>query len=185
MKRLAALCLLAALPLGARAERLRVDVLVFLNPPSGEELGTAPRHPDEKSAIAIDDVRGLAYAGIALLPENATTLAPEWATLKARRGYTPLLRLSWLQDAPVGDKGPALRVYLPAGDGISGLSGWLRLEGGRALALSADLEQVQTGADRKPLGLRLQQRRSLGMDTLHYLDSTRVGVLARVTAAAR
>ncbi len=183
MIRLATALLALALPCGAMAERLRVDVLIFLNPPSVMEPGSAPRHPDDGRAITIDDVRGLAYAGIALLPETASTLAAEWATLKAKRGYTPMLRLSWLQETPPPDAGPALRLYLPAGDGSSGLSGWLRLHGGRSLTLAADLENVQPGPDHSPQGNRLQQRRTLVMDTLHYLDSSRVGMLVRVTAA--
>lgn len=183
MKRLAALLLACGLPFAASAEKLRVDVLVFLNPPSAEEAGSAPRHPDDERAISLDDVRGMAYAGIALLPEDSSTLAAEWNLLKASRRYRPLLRLSWLQDAPRFEGGPALRIYQPGGDGISGLDGWLRLHRGKAVLLSADLEMVQPGPDRQAAGYRLQERRALAMDTLHYLDSPRIGVLARVSAA--
>jgi len=181
MKRVVVAALLLALPLLARAERLRVDVLVFLNPPSAVERGTAPRHPDDARALSLDDARGLAYQGIALLPESNTTLAAEWATLKASKSYRPLLRMSWIQQSPSSDRGPALRVYQPGGDGVSGLGGWLRLHGGRSPALSADLEYVQAYPGQPPTGQRLQERRVLGLDTLHYLDSARIGVLARVT----
>jgi len=178
------LALLAiALPVSAMAERLRVDVLVFLNPPSAEERGTAARHPDDARAIAIDDVRGLALAGIALLPEAASTLAPEWALLGSRRAYKPLLRLSWVQENTITPAAIPLRIYLPGGDGISGLGGWVALQGGHHPALSADLEYLEPGADRQPLGLRLQEKRSLAPGALHYLDSPRIGLLARITAA--
>lgn len=183
MKRLAALLLACALPFAASAEKLRVDALIFLNPPSPGESGTAPRHPDDERAISLDDVRGLAYAGIALLPEDSSTLAAEWNLLKASHRYRPLLRLSWLQDTPRFEGGPALHIYQPGGDGISGLDGWLRLHRGKGVLLSADLEVVQPGPDRQPLGHRLQERRGLTMDTLHYLDSPRLGVLVRVSAA--
>ncbi|MES2885772.1 MAG: CsiV family protein [Pseudomonadota bacterium] len=183
MKHFAALLLALALPVAASAEKLRVDVLIFLNPPSAEEVGSPPRHPDDERAIAIDDVRGLAYAGIALLPEDSSTLAVEWNLLKASRRYRPLLRLSWLQDVPRFEGGPALRIYQPGGDGISSLDGWLRLHQGKGVLLSADLEVVQPGPERQPLGYRLQERRALTLDTLHYLDSSRIGVLARVSAA--
>ncbi|MDO9452959.1 MAG: CsiV family protein [Stagnimonas sp.] len=183
MTRLAVALLAIALPLSAMAERLRVDVLIFLNPLSADEQGTAPRHPDDERAIDLDDAPGLAYAGIALLPDNASTLAAEWATLSASKRYKPLLRLSWVQESPSSANGPALRLELPGGDRLSSLSGWLRLQGGRNISLSADLESVQPGSARQPLGLRLQERRTLGLDTLHYLDSPRIGVLARVTAA--
>ena len=85
--------------------------------------------------------------------------------------------------SPSSDRGPALRVYQPGGDGVSGLGGWLRLHGGRSPALSADLEYVQANPGQPPTGQRLQERRVLGLETLHYLDSPRVGVLARVTVA--
>lgn len=183
MKQFAALLLVCALPLAARAELLRVDVLIFLNPPPAEERGTAARHPDDERAIAIDDVRGLARAGIALLPEAASTLAPEWALLGSRRAYKPLLRLSWMQQNPGAQAATPLRIYLPGGDGASGLGGWVALQGGRNPALAADLEYLEPGLNRQPLGLRLQERRSLASGTLHYFDSPRIGLLARITSA--
>ena len=106
-----------------------------------------------------------------------------YALTRSCMRYKALLRLSWLQDAAPAEGGPALRIYLPGGDGISGVSGWLRLHGGRAAALSADLETVQAGAQREPLGLRLQQRQSLAPDTTHYFDSAGLGLLVRVTPA--
>jgi len=175
--------LLIALPFTAAAERLRVDVLLFQHPPSAEERGTAPRHPDDDRAIALVDPRGLALAGIALLPETSSALGAEWTTLRRSPRYKALLRLSWLQESPPVEGGPALRLYLPGGDGVSGISGWLRLHGGRATALSADLETVQRGPQGEPLGLRLKQRRSLLPDTTHYLDSPGLGLLVRVSPA--
>lgn len=184
MRRTAALLMALVLPVTAMAERLRVDVLIFLNPPPLQERATAARHPDNERAIGIDDLRGLAYAGIALLPENASSLASEWATLSTNRSYRPLLRLSWLQEAPIAEGGPALRIYLPGGDGQSSLEGWLRLQGGGMHpALTADLESVQTATTGSALSYRLKQRRSLPLNTLHYLDSPRIGVLARISLA--
>lgn len=183
MNRLAALLIALALPATAAAERLRVDVLIFLNPPPLQERATTARRPDNERAIGIDDARGLAYAGIALLPESASSLAAEWATLSANRSYRPLLRLSWLQEAPDSERGPALRIYLPGGAEGS-LEGWLRLQGGGMHpSLAADLETVQIAAGGSALGYRLKQRRSLPLNTLHYLDSPRIGVLARVSPA--
>ncbi len=186
MSRLAALLLAFAPPMTAAAaatpERLRVDVLVFINPPTADERGSAPRHPDDARAVSIDDLRGLAYAGIAPLPETASTLTAEWALLGASKSYRPLLRLSWLQAMPPAENGPALRLYLPAGNGSS-VGGWLRLHGGNKLQLSTDLESVQPGADGAAQGLRLKARRSLAVGSLHYLDSPGVGLLVRLTPA--
>ena len=183
MNRFALALLALALPLAASAERLRVDVLIFSNTRASPYPGTPPRHPDDARAIAIDDARGLAQAGIVMLPEASNLLAAEWATLTLSKAYKPMLRLSWLQEGAVFEGGPALRIYLPDGDGISGLDGWLRLNRGRSVQLSADLEMVQVAADKTPQAHRLQERRELPLDTLHYLDSNRIGVLARVSAA--
>lgn len=179
MTRLAALLLACVLPVAAAAERLRVDLIVFGNPPTANQPGTAPRHPVNEAALAMDDARGLAQVGITLLPESASTLATEWAALKASRRYSPLLRMSWVQESSSADGGPALRVYLPGGDGVSALEGWLRLNAGVVPVLTADLELAQSPGQSH----RLQARRNLPIGSLHYLDSAGLGVLARVTPA--
>ena len=191
MNRSAIALLALTLPLSAAAERLRVDALVFQNLAGGEERGSSPRRPDDPRAIGLDDTRGLAAAGITLLPETSSTLAAEWQALAAARNFKPLLRLSWMQENPGLQGGPALRIYLPNGDGISGLSGWLRLNKGRVEHLTANLEYVQAetvisknnAALRAPQAYRLQERRTVGTQALHYLDSSRIGVLVRVTPA--
>lgn len=187
MNRIALALLALTLPLSAAAERLRVDALVFLNLAVSAERGGAPHHPDDPRAIAIDDVRSLAAAGITLLPEASSTLSAEWKTLSAARDFKPLLRLSWLQEGATLQGGPALRLVLPNGDGISGLNGWLRLNKGRVEHLTADLEYVQAHAvgstATAPMAYRLQERRTVGAQALHYLDSSRIGVLVRVTPA--
>lgn len=191
MNRSAIALLALTLPLSAAAERLRVDALVFQNLAGGEERGSSPRRPDDPRAIALDDARSLAAAGITLLPETSSTLAAEWKALTAARSFKPLLRLSWVQESATLRGGPALRIYLPNGDGIGGLQGWLRLNKGRVEHLTADLEYVQAETTsnrsnmtlRAPLAYRLQERRTVGAQALHYLDSSRIGVLVRVTPA--
>ena len=171
---------LAALlsPLTALADRYRVDAIVFLNPPA-DEVGVAPQHPDNGQALALDDSTGLSTAGLTLLPEAGFALTAEWNNLRAAHRYTPLLKLSWLQDSPPADGGPALRIYLPSGDGISGLDGWLRLSAGRFPHMDADLEYVHA-VDGVALAWRLRDKRKAADPSLIYLDSARVGVLAKV-----
>jgi len=189
MKRFAAVLLALTLPLSAAAERLRVDALVFLNlTPSGER-GSTPRRPDDGRAISIDDSQSLAAAGITLLPESSSTLNAEWKALSAAASFRPLLRLSWVQERPLLQGGPALRIYRPAGDGSSGLSGWLRLNKGNSEHVTAALEYVQAdsslnaGLPHKPLAFLLQERRTVKLNTLHHFDSSKIGVLVRVAPA--
>ena len=84
------------------------------------------------------------------------------------------------QGHELADGGPALRLYAPSGDGVSGLDGWLRLNAGRFPHIEADLEYVQV-LDGQALGYRLRERRKAPAPSLHYLDSARLGVLAKVT----
>lgn len=173
-----ALSLLLA-PLAAQADRYRVEAIVFLNP-APTESGHAPQHPDIPQALSLDDTNGLRANGITLLPDTGTVLTAEWNNLRYSKRYQTLMRLSWTQDNPVADGGPALRLYAPSGDGISGLDGWLRLNAGRFPHIEADLEYVQV-TDGQALGYRLRERRKAPAPTLHYLDSARLGVLAKVT----
>ncbi|MDP3856127.1 MAG: CsiV family protein [Stagnimonas sp.] len=173
-----ALALLLA-PLAAQADRYRVEALVFLNP-TPSESGHAPQHPDIPQALALDDSNGLRAAGISLLPDSNSVLSAEWNQLRASKRYQPLLRLAWIQDQPGGGEGPALRLYAPAGDGVSGLDGWLRLSAGRFPHLEADLEYVQTVAG-EALAYRLREKRKAPTPALLYLDSARLGVLTRVS----
>ena len=176
---------MSALALPAEAERLRVDVLVFLHPESLEEAVAAPRHPDDPQALPLDDLRGLAYGGISLLPESGNALNAEWQQLTRLGGARRLLRLSWLQlDAP-RENGAALRLHLPSGDGASGLDGWIRLNKGQRALLSADVEYAQAealpGQPRRVKSWRLREQRRVDMDTVQYFDSARVGLLAKVS----
>lgn len=165
-------------PLAAQADRYRVEALVFLNPASAE-AGHTPQAPGLAQAYALDDAHGLAGAGISLQADSANVLSAEWANLRAAKRYQPLLRLAWTQDSPPAANGPALRLYAPAGDGVSGLDGWLRLSAGRYPHIEADLEYVQ-GRDGQPQGYRLREQRKTPNANLQYLDSARLGLLVRV-----
>lgn len=166
-------------PLAAHADRYRVDAIVFLNP-TPSESGHAPQHPEIPQALSLDDANGLRANGITLLADTSTVLSAEWNNLRYSKRYQTLMRLSWTQDQPVADGGPALRLYAPSGDGISGLDGWLRLSAGRFPHLEADLEYVQT-LNGQALAYRLREKRKAPTPTLHYLDSARIGVLAKVS----
>lgn len=173
-----ALALLLA-PLAAQAERYRVEALVFLNPATAE-AGRAPQRPALPQVLSLDDANGLRAAGIELQADSATVLANEWNALRTGRRYQPLLRLAWTQPAPGPAGGAGLRLFAPSGDGISGLDGSLRLSTGRYPHLDADLEYVQT-VDGEPQAYRLREKRKMPGANLHYLDSARIGVLARVS----
>jgi hypothetical protein len=180
MKRTLTALLLAAMPLLAAAERYRVDVALFLNPADTTESPAAPRHPDDVLAISLDDPAGLKAAGIEVLPEAGSLLGPEWMLLKNNHRYKPLLQLSWTQERAAAKGGPAVRVFLPSGDGVTNLDGWLRLNAMGYPVLSADLEYTQLSMG-LPAGYRLREVRKVNAGALQYFDSARLGMLAKVT----
>ena len=173
-----ALALLLA-PLAAQAERYRVEAIVFLNP-ANAEAGRTPQRLSLPQVLSLDDANGLRAAGIEVQADSSTVLANEWNALRAGRRHQPLLRLAWTQPAPGPGGGAGLRLFAPAGDGVSGLDGSLRLSTGRYPHLEADLEYVQA-ADGEAQAYRLRETRRMPGAGLHYLDSARIGVLARVS----
>jgi hypothetical protein len=190
----ALLCLLWALPgpASAQTQSYRVDAIVFLNKAASSELGRPVALPDLSRAIEPANTRALAAAGIRILPESQFALEAEWRRLSNSARHEPLLRLAWVQKQPPAERGPMIQVRL--GQALSVVSpdgqllqtapveGSLGLMLGRFLHLEADLFYTQP-AEGGYITYRLSERRRMRRDELHYLDSPRLGVLARVVKA--
>ncbi|MFP5357652.1 MAG: CsiV family protein [Gammaproteobacteria bacterium] len=188
------LCLLWALPgsASAQVQSYRVDAIVFLNKAASSELGRPVALPDLSRAIDPANVRALAAAGIRILPESQFALETEWKRLSNSARHEPLLRLAWVQKQPPAERGPMIQVRLgqelsvvsPNGQLLqtAPVEGSLGLMLGRFLHLEADLVYTQPG-DGGYITYRLSERRRMRRDELHYLDSPRLGVLARVVKA--
>ncbi len=183
---IAALCLLVG-SAQAQAPQYRVDIIVFLDRHASTEGGQPLPGRRMLSSISVDDPSALAASRIQLLPESDFALSQQWNRLNNAQRYQPLVRLSWVQTNPPSDKGPRLRiehgnVVTYGEDGstpIQALTGSVALEMNRFLHIDADLRYVssESGA---PRIYPMRERRRVRRGELHYLDSPRLGLLARV-----
>ena len=188
MKRLLTGALLACAASLAHAEDWRVDLLIFAHTDrDGGEMGTAPHPLDAGTAIALEERARLEANGIRLLPADRSRLNTHWQRLRNATAFRPLLRLSWIQRDPPERGGPTLLLrdgapMLPfEGEPVRQLEGTLRLTLRRYLHLDANLrwsERGDTGALINSWPLREQRR--MRSETLHYLDSARLGLLVEI-----
>ncbi len=191
IRTLLALALLSLVATPVWAETYRMDLIVFLDKSVASEAGGVATLPSFQGAFMPSDVTALAAAGITVLPEEAFALQTEWQRLRNSRRYQPLVRLAWTQKDPPSTRGPSLRVRVgqalevPAVDGygsqlISPIEGTVALLLNQYLQLDSDLiytMPVAGGYQSYPL----RERRRMRRDEVHYIDSPRLGVLARVS----
>lgn len=193
--RFAVLAMLLALALPAAAETYRVDLIVFLDKSVSGEAGQVPSMPSLDKAIGLDDAAMLARAGIVVLPEDQFGLQEQWQRLRNSRRYQPLVRLAWTQADPPAERGPALRLrvgqpqsVITDDDGFSSVAmspveGSVALLLNRYLALDANLVYTMPSGSGY-VAYPLRERRRMRRDELHYLDSPKLGIVARVSKAS-
>lgn len=189
-----ALALALALAAGtARAERYRVDLILFTDAQgAGSEAPVPAQPPDLARSIEPFDLTKLRAAGIEVLPDESFGLTDVWTRLKNSRRHEPVLRLAWLQKDPPAERGVSLRLRsgsplsLQTASGASAvfpIDGTVALLLGRFLHLDVDLAYTQAGESGTLNSYRLRERRRLRRDELHHLDSPKLGVLVRVQKA--
>jgi hypothetical protein len=194
MRNAALLLLLALFALPAHAETYRVDLIVFLDKSGGSEAGHRVEIPATAAAIDPANAGALQAAGITLLPDEQFALDDEWKHLRYSKRYQPLIRMAWTQKDPPETRGPAVRVKfgqsfaVPGNDALSSLSaspvdGSIALLLGHYLHLDADLVYTMpTGTSFA--SWHLHETRKMKRDELHYLDSPKLGVLAKLSKVA-
>lgn len=191
MKRLLTGALLACAASLVHAETWRVDLLVFAHEDlAGGETGTEARPLTAEDAIPLDDRARLEANGIRILSPENSRLNAQWRRLQNATAFRPLLRLSWLQRNPPQRGGPTLLLRhgqpLLSMDGapIRQLEGTLRLTLRRYLHLDADLRWSERGSEAGLLrSWPLREQRRMRSETLHYLDSSRLGLLVEIQRA--
>lgn len=190
----ALLALLALLPSAARAERYRVDLIVFADRSAAAgESATPPRLPDLTRAYEPGETARLRAAGIEVVPDAQFELAQEWRRLQNSRLHEPVIRIAWIQKDPPQENGVGLRLRsgtpfaVNSAAGSSALypfDGTITLLAGRYLHLDADFVATQRTTEGSLIAYRLQERRRLKRNELQHLDSPRLGILAKVRKAA-
>lgn len=177
----------------AQAETYRIDLIVFLDGNTPEEAGLRPAMPSSENVLSHTDTTALAAAGIQVLPDEQFGLQQEWQRLRNARRYQPLLRMAWTQVDPPAERGPALQVKFGPAQAVavegsiepvtmSPVEGSIALLLNRYLMIDTDLAYtLPTSEGHARYALR--ERRRMRRDELHYLDSPKLGVIARVSKA--
>jgi len=164
--------------------RYRVDLILFLDKQGAETPASAQPLPEP--LIEPDDAAALAAAGIERLPDSGFALNAELQKLRRSKRYQPLTTLSWVQKNPPAERGAALHLRWGAPLSAQGLNlatvdGSVALLMGRYLHLDVDLAYNAVRADGSLGSVALRERRRMKRDELHYLDSPKLGVLAKVS----
>jgi hypothetical protein len=209
MKRsLAALALLAALPFPAQAERYRVDLVVFLDRGGMTTELPKPFVPPDLSRALEPDAAALTGSGLELIPDTAFGLTEVWNRLRYSKRYQPLVKLAFLHSDPGTDRVLPLRIRsgqplpvtampvtapttttstpgMPASPtpAYQTVDGTIALRLSRYLFLDADLYYTQAMPDGRLASYHLKEVRKMRRDELHYLDSPKLGIVAKVTKA--
>ncbi|MEK6805533.1 MAG: CsiV family protein [Pseudomonadota bacterium] len=175
----------AQTPAPAPDTRYRVDLILFLDKQGAETPGNAQALEVEQ-LLEPDDAPTLESVGIQRLPESETALAKELQQLRRSKRYQPLTTLSWIQKNPPAERGPALHLRwgqpLSAnGVTLNTVDGSVALLLGQYLRLDVDLNYNSLRSDGTLGSVPLKERRRMKRDELHYLDSPKLGVLAKIT----
>ncbi|HZP13505.1 MAG TPA: CsiV family protein [Nevskiaceae bacterium] len=198
MTRALLLLLIAALPLAAHAERYRVDLVVFLD--RGGMTTELPKPfvaPDLTKALELDPA-ALAGSSIELVPDAQFGMPEVWNRLRYSKRYQPLVKLAWIQADPTADRALPLHVHYglplavlpssadpaaPPPPTYQTVDGTVALRLSRYLFLDADLLYTQPQSDGALVSYALKEVRKMKRDELHYLDSPKLGIVAKVTKA--
>lgn len=174
--RVALLALALIAPAGPAAAQddtwYAVELIVFANIDGaayGEEIWPVdPGAPDLSRAVPVAE-------GIGVPPVSpaAYRLSGVWQALKGSREYRPLRHLAWTQPGETPRGAP---VVLVGEEPEAAVRGLVQITRGRFLHARVDLVYDDAG-DR----YRLEARRRMRSNELHYIDHPLFGVLVIVT----
>lgn len=210
MLRILALLLISPLALATDLPWYRVEIVVFARLGDAglqEEVWRDEARADVGNAY---DLAALRTAGASLpgiesgvgamqrLPPEALQLGPIWNNLKRSAGYRPLLHAGWIQPGFNRDQAVPLRITTggatPAPYAFTPpqIDGTVRVYLERYLHAETDLVFYRAPGDGElppPPGqdevlpsslFRLNEKRRMRLDELHYLDHPLFGVLIQI-----
>ncbi|MDO9270053.1 MAG: CsiV family protein [Methylobacter sp.] len=108
-----------------------------------------------------------------------TTLDDSYAALAQDSAYRPILHVAWVQ--PDGEGELNAPVHIQSTDGK--LDGYLRMQRNQGLQMTADLELTSDSGDgfSKIVVYRLNEKRSIRLNEVYYLDHPKFGVIAKIS----
>jgi len=186
-------CSLAAMlgffsaPVVAEGRAYRIELIVFLQAMPNTEVF-------EQAVSQIQWPSGLIELSSYKQAET-TDLDDSYAALAREPGYRPILHVAWVQQ--VGEGGLSAPVHIQGGD--AKLDGYLQIQGDPGLHMAVDLELVADSEDgvskssasadapyRASVGktviYRLNEKRSVKLNELYYLDHPTFGVIAKISS---
>ncbi|MDD5580736.1 MAG: CsiV family protein [Methylobacter sp.] len=114
---------------------------------------------------------------------DAMMLEDAYAALVRAPAYQPILHISWIQ--AIGEESLGAPVHIKGGEG--NLNGYLQIQRGKALQLIVDLEYTAGQSDSSGNSFysdstiyRLNEKRSIQLDEVYYLDHPKFGVIAKI-----
>ena len=104
---------------------------------------------------------------------DSTTLDDSYAALAKDSTYKPIMHVAWVQAAQT--EAP---VHIQDSDGK--LDGYLQIQQGQGLQLAVDLE-LAANSGNGPVIYRLNEKRSIKLNEVYYLDHPKFGVIVKVS----
>ena len=110
---------------------------------------------------------------------EVTTLDDSYAVLSKDATYQPILHVAWVQ--PEGKDGLNAPVHIQSADGK--LNGYVQMQQGQGLQMTVDLELTSNSSDGFGKGVvyRLNEKRSIKLKEVYYLDHPKFGVVAKIS----
>ena len=155
----------------AEGGRYQIEVLVF-----SQSLPTTETFTQTESKIqwptALTELSAYQPADNKSLKETASALFKEAA-------YQAIAHFAWVQSVGLGNV--ILPVHLQSEDGK--LDGYVQLRNAQPFELTVDIEQKSNlaGSTGKLYLYRVNEKRAVKLNDLHYFDHPKIGVLVRVS----
>jgi len=110
---------------------------------------------------------------------GATMLDDSYAAVSKDPAYKPVLHVAWVQ--PVGEGGLNAPVHIQSADGK--LNGYVQMQQGQGLQMMVDLELTSNldGDTGRTVVYRLNEKRSIKLNEVYYLDHPKFGVVAKIS----
>lgn len=150
-----------------------VELVIFgnLDPAARQEESwhENPGVPDTAAATPLD----LGSDEVSVMGPGSYRLAGVWQVLRGSGEYRPLRHVAWRQIGTRASRAPLVQVGEDPGSTVFGT---VRMSRSRFIHLELDLLVSDDEGS-----YRIQTRRKMSANQLHYIDHPLIGILARVT----
>lgn len=107
---------------------------------------------------------------------DATTLGDSYAALAKDSAYKPIMHVAWVQPVAAGELDALVHIR----DADGKLNGYFQIQSGQGLQMAVDLE-LTANSGNGPVIYRLNEKRSIKLNDVYYLDHPKFGVVVKVS----